>query len=60
MMDNSNLDNLKLLLNLKKLVFRRKYNFQQKNLKLQKQNDKELVSVHKFNVKYAKVYRSLE
>ena len=40
MTDNSNSDNSKLLLNLKKLAFHWKYNFQQKNLKLQKQNDK--------------------
>ena len=39
-MDNSNSDNLKLLLNSKKLAFHQKYNFQQKNLKLQKQDDK--------------------
>ena len=39
-MDNSNSDNSKLLLNLEKLAFHQKYNFQQKNLKLQKQDDK--------------------
>ena len=39
-MDNSNSDNSKLLLNSKKLAFHQKYNFQQRNLKLQKQDAK--------------------